>query len=85
MEPWYVYIIECKDGTLYTGSTNDLARRVREHNDSPKGARYTSGRRPVTLRYSELHPSRSAALIREIALKRLTKQEKRALIEGQGS
>jgi len=85
MEQWYVYIVECADTTLYIGATRDVKRRVEEHNASSKGARYTKTRRPVSLRYMEIHPSQSAALVREIALKRLTKKEKLALIEGQGN
>ena len=85
MEQWYVYIVECADQTLYIGATNDVKRRVEEHNGSPKGARYTKSRRPVSLKYMELHPTQSSAFIREIALKRLTKKEKLELIKGQVS
>lgn len=78
---YYVYILQCGDGSLYTGITTDLARRVREHNGVvPGGARYTSGRRPVTLVYSENCASRSDAQQREYAIKRLSTSEKRALI-----
>ena len=84
MGQWYVYIIECADQTLYIGATSDVKRRIEEHNTSPKGARYTKSRRPVTLRYMELHNSQSAALIREISLKRLTRAQKLELI-GQGA
>jgi predicted GIY-YIG superfamily endonuclease len=69
--PWYVYIVECRDGSLYTGITNDLDRRVAQHNDG-SGARYTRSRRPVTMRYSQACESRSAALIRECAVRLLS-------------
>lgn len=85
MEQWYVYIAECADHTLYIGSTSDVARRIKEHNDTGKGAKYTRARRPVTLRYMELHPSKSSALMREIALKRLSRKEKLALFTAQAS
>jgi putative endonuclease len=85
MDQWYVYIVECADQTLYIGATNDVERRVEEHNGSPKGARYTRSRRPVSLKYMELHPSQSSALIREIALKRLTKKGKLELIKGRAN
>lgn len=76
---WVVYIMECKDGTLYTGITDDLPRRLKAHNEG-KGAKYTRGRGPVTLRYREECADHSAALRREYAIKRLTRQEKLALI-----
>jgi putative endonuclease len=76
----YVYIVECADGTLYTGWTEDLARRVREHN-SGRGARYTSSRRLVRLIYWEEVPSPRAALQRELVLKKLGRRGRLALIE----
>lgn len=79
---WYVYILSCADNTLYTGVTTDLARRVEEHNASIKGAKYTRVRRPVTLAYSEQHPSRTEACKREAAIKALTREQKRSLIGG---
>lgn len=78
--PWFIYIVECRDGSLYTGITNDLERRVREHNEG-SAARYTRSRRPVTLRYQEQVASRSDALVRECALKLLTRKEKDQLIQ----
>ncbi len=75
-----VYIVRCKDRSLYTGSTTDVKRRVEEHNASKRGARYTSSRRPVTLVYSETFPTLSAALKREAEIKRLTRDGKMALI-----
>lgn len=81
---WMVYILRCGDGTLYTGCTNDLSRRLKAH-QSGKGAKYTRSRPPVTLVYQEEAADKSAALRREIALKRLTRQEKLVLVEGQRS
>lgn len=75
----YVYIVECTDGSLYTGYTTDVARRVREHNTG-NGAKYTAGRRPVTLRYVEYHPSQSEAMRREHEIKSLTRAEKETLV-----
>ena len=76
---WVVYILECKDGTLYTGITDDLERGIKAHNEG-KGAKSTRGRGPVRLRYREDCESHSAALRRELAVKRLSRQEKLALI-----
>jgi putative endonuclease len=75
----YVYIVECSDGSLYTGYTTDVGRRVREHN-AGEGAKYTAGRRPVTLRYVEYHPSRSVAQSREHEIKSLLRAEKERLL-----
>jgi len=77
---FYVYIVECRDGSLYTGIARDVAKRVKEHNEAKNGARYTKSRRPVRLRYSEGKKDRSAALVREAALKKLSREEKLALI-----
>ena len=77
---WTVYILECGDGTLYTGITDDLDRRLRAH-EAGKGAKYTRGRGPLKLRYREIMPDKSAALKRELALKRLRKMEKLAIID----
>lgn len=79
--PWTVYILRCGDGTLYTGCTNDLPRRLRAH-QSGKGAKYTRSRPPVALAYREEAPDKSAALRREAAIKRLGRRKKLALIEG---
>ncbi len=73
---YYVYILECADGTLYTGSTNDLEKRVLTHNTSAAGARYTKIRRPVVLKYAEKFGTKSEALKREHALKKLARLEK---------
>lgn len=74
----YVYILRCADGTLYTGWTTDLNRRLAAHN-AGTGAKYTRSRRPVALLYSEECASRGAALRRENAVKRLTRAQKLAL------
>lgn len=77
---WTVYILRCADGTLYTGCTNDLPRRLKAH-QSGRGARYTRSRLPVALAYREEAADKSAALRREISIKRMTRREKLALIE----
>ena len=79
--PWFVYLLRCADGTRYAGSTTDVEARVQAHNEG-RGAKYTSGRRPVRAVYVEGCASRSAALKREHALKRLTRSQKDALIVG---
>ncbi len=82
---YYVYIIECADGTLYTGIATDLQRRLEEHNSSDKGAKYTRSRRPVRLVYNEVFPDRSSASKREYAIKKkMNRQEKLKLIEKYG-
>lgn len=73
-------MLRCRDGTLYTGATNDLERRVAAHNRG-KGAAYTRARLPVTLVWSEPAADRSAALRREAALKRLSRSEKLRLMQ----
>ena len=75
-----VYIVECADGTLYTGITNALERRIEEHNSSDKGAKYTRSRRPVKLVYQEKHSSRSSASKREYKIKKMSRGEKKHLI-----
>lgn len=75
---YYVYLLRCADGTYYTGYTTDVSRRVAEHN-AGRGARYTRGRRPVQLVYVEQWPSRSLALKREAALRRLPRHAKHGL------
>lgn len=76
---YFVYIVECSDGTLYTGITTDLERRLDEHNYSNKGAKYTRARRPVFLVYNETVNNRSEASKREHTLKKMSRQEKRNL------
>ena len=77
---WTLYILRCKDGTLYTGITDDLSRRLAQHR-AGKGAKYTRGRAPLTLVYQESCENHSQALRREMELKRLSRAEKLRLIE----
>lgn len=76
---WSVYIARCADGSLYTGASKDIRRRILQHN-AGKGGAYTRSRRPVRLAYREDGLSCGAALSREAAIKALTRPEKRALI-----
>lgn len=78
---WYLYILHCKDDTLYTGITTDVRRRLEAHSNG-KGAKYTRGRGPLKLVYQEICENHSAALKRERKIKALTRQEKEKLIEG---
>ena len=78
--PYFVYILQCRDNTLYTGVAADVDRRLAVHN-SGKGAKYTRSRLPVTAVYREECESKSAALKREAAIKKLTRDEKLKLIE----
>lgn len=80
----FVYIVECRDGTFYTGWTNDLEKRLAAHNDG-SGAKYTRGRGPVKLVYSEECASKGAALSRELAIKRLDRGGKLQLITGKNT
>ena len=80
MKQWCVYILKCKDGTLYTGSTDDFEKRLAAHR-SGKGAKYTRGRAPLTPVYLEPCEDHSSACKREYAVKQLTRQQKLALIE----
>lgn len=77
--PWSVYIVRCNDGSLYTGISTDVMRRVATHNDG-KGAAYTRSRRPITLVWSERKRSESSARKREYAIKQLTREKKEILI-----
>ena len=76
----YVYIVECADGTLYTGYTTDVERRVEEHN-AGTGAKYTRGRAPVEVVHTETYNSKSDALSREHEIKRYRRPRKERLIE----
>ena len=76
----YTYILKCSDGTLYTGWTNDLTKRLKAHNDG-RGARYTKTRRPVVLAYYESFSSKEEAMRREYEIKQLTRKEKLKLIK----
>ena len=78
---WIVYILRCRDGSLYTGITNNLAKRLVRHSAGSASA-YTRARRPVRLVYEERQPDRSAALRREAALRRLSRAAKLALVSG---
>jgi len=78
---YHLYILQCADGTLYTGITTDLKRRVVEHNESKLGARYTVARRPVKLIFSQKFKSRSEASKEENRIKRLKRSEKWELIK----
>ena len=75
-----VYILECSDGTLYTGSTNNLEKRVYAHNHAKHGAHYTKIRRPVVLKYSEDLSTYAEVRAREAEIKRMSREEKKALI-----
>lgn len=75
MKQWCVYILRCKDGTLYTGATDDIEHRLAMHR-AGKGAKYTRGRAPLTLVYREECADLSAALKREYAIKQLSREEK---------
>lgn len=77
---WFVYIVECQDKTLYTGTTNNLEQRIKNHNLG-KGAKYTTGRRPVKLVYQEVCHNKSDALKQERQIKQLSKLEKTKLIK----
>ena len=77
---WFVYMLRCGDGSLYTGCTDDVQRRLAVHR-SGKGAKYTRSRLPLELAYWEEVPDRPAALRREAAIKKLKRQEKLRLIE----
>ena len=77
----YTYMLKCSDGTLYTGWTNDLEKRVEAHN-SGKGAKYTKARRPVELAYYEEFETKEQAMKREYAIKQLGRKEKQKLIAG---
>ncbi len=82
-DTWFVYILSCADGTLYTGITNDLIRRCEQH-DAGTASRYTRSRLPVVLVYQEAQGSRSAALKRELEIKALSRQQKESLIRASG-
>jgi len=77
---WHVYILQCADKTLYTGITVDLARRLKEHNTSKLGAKYTKSRRPVKIVYSKKFRNRSLVSIAESKIKKLSREEKIKLI-----
>ncbi|MEE0741462.1 MAG: GIY-YIG nuclease family protein [Emergencia sp.] len=77
----YVYVIRCADDSLYTGWTNDLENRIKQHN-AGKGAKYTRGRGPVELVYFETFSTKEEAMRREAAIKKLKRQKKEELVAG---
>ena len=79
MEMNYTYIVECSDGSFYTGWTNDLERRMKAHNEG-RGAKYTKGRRPVKLAYFETYRTKEEAMSREFQIKQMKRKEKEALM-----
>jgi UV DNA damage endonuclease len=78
-ETWFVYLLRCKDGSLYTGIAKDVSRRCEQHN-AGTASRYTRSRLPVNVAYQESHVTQSLALKREAAIKTMSRQEKEALI-----
>jgi putative endonuclease len=78
---WFVYMLRCSDDTLYTGVTTDVVRRVSEHNGRTKGAKYTKARQPVELVYSKKAKDRSSAQIKEAELKKMSRENKLALLK----
>lgn len=75
----YTYIVKCSDGSLYTGWTNDLEKRIKAHNDG-KGAKYTKSRRPVVLAYYEEFHTKEEAMSREWEIKQMTREQKMKMI-----
>ncbi len=80
-KPWYVCLVRCRDGSIYTGITDDVEARIKKHN-AGKGAGYTRQRGPVVLLYSEPHSDQGSARRREMQLKSWTRQKKEELIAG---
>ena len=78
---WFLYVVGCCDGTLYTGVTTDLNRRVNEHNTSKRGAKYTKTRRPVNLIWSNKYNNRSEAQSAEYSFKKLSRKQKLDIIK----
>ena len=78
-KPWFVYVLRCADGSLYTGIAKDVQRRLRQHN-AGTASRYTRGRRPVELVYQEAQQGQGQALRREVAVKSLSRRQKETLI-----
>lgn len=83
MNKWRHYVLECSDGSYYSGSTTDLVRRVYQHNQG-KGAKYTRSRLPVDIVYSEVYPNRSSAQKAEAAFKKLKRKQKEEFISSWG-
>lgn len=80
----YTYIVKCSDGSLYTGWTNNLEKRIKDHN-AGRGAKYTKARSPVVLVYKEEFPTKQEAMKREWEIKRLSRKEKLSMIENSKS
>ena len=76
---WFIYILECVDGSLYTGSTNNIDTRFKNHVEG-HGARYTKSHKPIKIVYSETFETRSQAVIREAKIKKMTKKQKLLLV-----
>ena len=76
---WYVYVLQCRGGSLYTGSTNDIEKRLKKHQRG-KGAKYTKARLPVLLVYFETYTTKSQALKREYAIKQMSRKKKLAMV-----
>ena len=83
MWTWYLYVVECADGTLYTGITNNVSRRLHEHNNTKKGAKYTRVRRPVRLVWEKQYNNRSEAQAAEYQFKKLLHKQKWDIIKGE--
>ena len=80
----YTYMLQCADGTFYTGWTNDLPKRLKTHS-AGKGGKYTRSRLPVKLVYAEEHEERAEAMRREVQIKRLSRKRKQALLDSAGN
>ena len=78
---WFLYVLKCGDGTLYTGVTTNMQRRLKEHNTSSRGAKYTKTRRPVAIVYCVSYKDRSAAQKAEYKFKQLTRKQKEKIID----
>jgi len=86
MSPWWIYLIRCNNGSLYTGISTDVQRRFAEHqSNSPKAAKYLRGKGPLELVFYQEIGNRSEASIAEAKIKKLSRQQKQSLIEGQQS
>jgi len=81
-KPWYLYVLRCSDDTFYTGVTTNINRRLHEHNNTPKGAKYTRSRRPVELIYSLTFSSQSTAQAAEAQFKKMSRKQKSMMIFG---
>ena len=79
MKQWTLYIVKCSDGSLYTGITTDLEKRIKRHNEG-RASRYTRGRKPVTLKYNEIFENESLARKREIEIKKLSRENKLRMV-----